>query len=142
MSSAAEPRQAVILLGSIDASGPEDIPVFVASVPIEVLGVDLIDTAAKSGHGTNKGTYSILNKGAAGSGTAVVATRVTDTPTTDDIAAFVRWPITLSATKSLLEVAAGSVLSFTASEAGAATSGDLTNAALVIEYAVGYSGGV
>lgn len=140
MSTAAEPRQVCIPLGVVDASGPQDIPVFVASVAIEILGVYLMDTTAKSGHADNNGTYSIINKGVAGDGTAVVATRVTDTPTADDIAAFVDWPITLSATEANLEVAAGSVLSFTAAEAGTATSGDLVKACLVLEYAVGYSG--
>ena len=142
MSTAMEPRQTVVYFGQIDASAPEALPVFVASVPIEILGVYLLDTAAKVGHANNKGTYSIINKGLAGAGTTVVATRVTVAPTTDDIAAFVKWPLTLSAFTNRLEVAAGEVLAFTASEAGTATSGDLTDATIIIEYAVGYSGGV
>lgn len=136
------PLRVSIPLGSVDASGPEDRPVLYVSKAIRVLGVYLIDSTAKTGHADNKGTYEVINKGTAGAGTAVVATRTTDTPTTDDIAAFDAWPLTLNADETVLEIAAGSVLSFTAAEAGTATSGDLVEACLVIEYADGYGGGI
>jgi hypothetical protein len=142
MSSDLSPLVATYALGQIDASGPEEKPVFSHSKAVRILGVRLLDTAAKSAHADNKGTYSLINKGSDASGTDVVATRIGDTPTTDDIAAYVPWPLTLNTDETTLEIDAGEVLSFKAEEAGTAGSGDLTDALLVIEYAIGYGGGI
>ena len=132
-----EPRHAIVPLGTVDASGPDERPVFVANDACRILAVNLVDTAAKTGHADNYGKYELINKGAAGAGTGVVASRYSDTPTTDNIAAYVAWPLTVSGTASLLNLDAGNVLQFKASEEGSAASGDLTDALLVIEYTVG-----
>lgn len=142
MSTDLQPLLAVIPLGQIDASGPEEKPVFSHSKRTRILGSWLSDTANKVAHADNKGTYSLINKGLAAAGTGVVATRITDTPTTDNITAHVKWPLTLNADESVLELAAGEVVSFKAEEAGTAGSGDLTDAVLFIEYAIGTGGGI
>jgi hypothetical protein len=70
-------------------------------------------------------TFRVVNKGQAGTGNTVVASFQTDTPTTDDLAAYNDKEIPLSSTPSDLNVAEGDT--FTADEivtgAGVAHSG-------------------
>lgn len=137
-----EPLKIVINLGAVDASGPDERTVFVSSNPARFIAANIVDGVAKTGHANNYGTYEIINRGQAGAGTTVVASRSTDTPTTDDIDDYVAWPLTNSTTKANLEITAGDVLTFKASEEGSATSGDLTEATLILEYADGTGGGI
>lgn len=75
-----------------------------------VSSVTFTPDAGVTAHGTNYRTFRLLNKGAAGSGTTVVASFATDTVTTDDLTAFVEKSIDLSATPADLVVAAGDLL--------------------------------
>lgn len=143
MSLSNAPLVHIAKVGAMDASATPEAVVFVAPTQgCRILGINLIDNTAKTAHADNKGTYAILNKGAAGDGTTSVASRVTDTPTTDDIAAYVPWPITLTTTLANLEIAGGRVLTIKATEAGTATSGDLVDCSVQILYAEGYGGGI
>lgn len=135
------PMVAEIPLGAVDASVPFEQPVFMRSTYTRILEVNLVDVATKTGNAANYGTYQLINKGTTGTGTTVVASRSSDTVTTDDFTPYVAWPLTLNATESNLEIAPDSVLHFLATESNP-TSGDLTKALLVIEYAIGYGGGI
>lgn len=136
------PDKMLIPLGTVDASGPDTRPVFVATERCRLLGASIVDVTAKTGHANNYGTYALIDMGTDGSEAVTVATRATDTPTTDDIAAYVEWPLTLNTTPANLELEEGTVLIFSGTEAGSATSGDLVDALLVISYQNGYGGGV
>ena len=134
-----EPLGHVRYVGAMDASTTPVAVIFVAPCRCRVTGIGLVDSTTKAGHGTNYGTYAVTNRGAAGTGTTAVASRTTITPTTDDITAYVYWPLTLSTTKANLDLAAGDVLLVTATEAGAAASGDLVLANWIVKYVPGYS---
>ena len=54
----------------------------------QVTSVRLIPEAALVANATNFRTFRVINKGQAGTGNTVVATLATDTPGTDDLAAF------------------------------------------------------
>ncbi len=75
-----------------------------------VTGVSIVPEAALTAHATNYRTFRLVNKGAAGSGTTVVASFATDTVTTDDLAAFDEKAIPLSGTAANLVVAEGDIL--------------------------------
>jgi hypothetical protein len=75
-----------------------------------VTSVKIVPEAALTANATNYRTFRVINKGQAGSGTTVVATFATDTPTTDDLAAFDEKEIPLSAVAGATTVAAGDVL--------------------------------
>lgn len=75
-----------------------------------VTSVVVVPEAALTAHATNFRTFRVLNKGAAGAGSTVVASFATDTPTTDDLVAFDEKAIPLSGTPANLVVAAGDVL--------------------------------
>jgi hypothetical protein len=75
-----------------------------------VTSVSITPEAAVTAHGTNYRTFRLVNKGAAGSGSTVVASFATDTVTTDDLVAFDEKELTLSGTAANLVVAAGDVL--------------------------------
>lgn len=75
-----------------------------------ITGVTIVPEAALTANGTNYRTFRVLNKGAAGAGSTVVASFATDTPTTDDLVAFDEKTIPLSGTPANLVVAAGDIL--------------------------------
>jgi glutamine amidotransferase PdxT len=87
--------------------------------------VKIVPEAALTANATNFRTFRVLNKGQSGSGSTVVATFATDTPTTDDLAAFDEKSIPLSGTAANLVVAAGDVLAAdeTVAASGVAHSG-------------------
>ena len=131
-----EPLIAMRYIGVMDASASPEVNVFVAPCACRIVGVWLVDGTAKTGHADNKGTYVAYNK-TTGAGAVVVASRVTDTPTDDNIVANVGWSLDLSTTLSALNMSQGQVLSFKATEAGTATSGDLVTALVGVAYVPG-----
>lgn len=76
----------------------------------KVTSVTFTSEAAVTAHGTNYRTFTLVNKGQAGAGTAVIATLALDTPTTDDLAAFDEKTIPLTSTEADLVVAKGDIL--------------------------------
>ena len=70
----------------------------------------IIAEVAVVANATNFRTFRVVNKGQGGAGSTVVASHATDTPTTDDLAAFDEKALTLSGTASNLVVAEGDVL--------------------------------
>lgn len=75
-----------------------------------VSGVVIVPEANGTANATNFRTFRVLNKGAEGSGSTVVASFATDTPTTDDLKAFDERVIPLLGTAANLVVKAGDVL--------------------------------
>ncbi len=75
-----------------------------------VTGVTIVPEAAGTANATNFRTFRVVNKGADGSGSTVVASFATDTPTTDDLKAFDEKAVALSATAANLVVKEGDVL--------------------------------
>ena len=75
-----------------------------------VSNVSIVPEAALTANATNFRTFRVINKGQAGAGSTVVASRPTSTPTTDDLVAFDEKAITLSGTPANLQVAAGDIL--------------------------------
>lgn len=91
----------------------------------EVTEVVIVPEAALTANATNYRTFRVLNKGQTGAGSTVVASLATDTPTTDDLAAFDEKSIPLSGTAANLDVAEGDVLAVdeTVAASGVAHSG-------------------
>lgn len=75
-----------------------------------VSAVSIVPEAAGVANATNFRTFRVINKGQAGAGATVVASRATSVPTTDDLAAFAAKAITLSGTPANLSVVAGDIL--------------------------------
>jgi hypothetical protein len=96
-----------------------------APVSGRVSSVTIVPEAALTAHATNFRTFRVLNKGQGGVGTTVVASFATDTPSTDDLAAFDEKAIPLSGTPANLLVAAGDILAAdeTVAASGVAHSG-------------------
>lgn len=74
-----------------------------------VTEVRMTPAATSSANGTNYRTFTLINKGQAGAGTAVVAVLAQDTTTTDDLVAFKKRTMPLGAAADLV-VAEGDVL--------------------------------
>jgi hypothetical protein len=75
-----------------------------------VAEVVIIPEAAVTANATNFRTFRVINKGATGAGSTVVASFATDTVTTDDLVAFDEKSITLSGTAANLVLAENDVL--------------------------------
>jgi hypothetical protein len=100
------------------ANAAQDQVVGKAPYAGRVASVAIIPEAALTANGTNFRTFRVINKGQSGSGSTVVASFATDTPTTDDLAAFDEKAIPLSGTPANLNVAAGDVLAVDETVAG------------------------
>lgn len=90
-----------------------------------VSSVTIVPEANLTANGTNYRTFRLVNKGQSGSGSTVIATFATDTPTTDDLAAFDEKTIPLSGVAGATTVAEGDVLAVdeTVTASGVAHSG-------------------
>lgn len=95
-------------------SNTTDTFVVLASAPSagEVLACYFTNGATVVGDTTNNRVFELLN------GTVVMATKTTDTPTTDDIAANTKYEITIAGTVANRKFAAGDTLVFNASDTG------------------------
>lgn len=107
------------------AGSAQDQTIGEAPVKGTVSSVSIIPEAALTANATNYRTFRLINKGQNGAGSTVVASFATDTPTTDDLAAFDEKAIPLSGTAANLEVAEGDVLAIdeTVTGTGVAHSG-------------------
>lgn len=83
-----------------------------------VTAAKIVPEANLTANATNYRTFQVVNKGADGNGTTVVATFATDTVTTDDLADFDEHSLTLSAVAGATTVAAGDVLAVVETVAG------------------------
>ena len=128
------PLSSCTYLGAMTGSNSTELPVFVAETACRIVAVDLVDITGVTAHTANYGTATLTNKGTAGSGTDVVATRATNVATTSTITAKKPWALTLSSTQANLEVGAGECLTLV--DRGWHRP-DLGGALLVIHYAVG-----
>ena len=98
----------------VTANAAGDTGTFVAGVApfaATVTAADYIPSAAIAGHASNNRALSVINRGAAGTGTTSVATVTTNA--SNSLAAFDAKALTLSATAANRNVAEGDVLSFT-----------------------------
>jgi len=100
------------------AGAAQDLVIGKAPFAGRVSSVSIIPEAALTANATNFRTFRVINKGQAGAGSTVVASRATDTPATDDLVAFDEKTIDLSGTPANLNVAAGDVLAADETVAG------------------------
>lgn len=105
----------------------------------DVLDKDITVTAVKfltagtiTADGTNYTTLALNKYDGAGGSATIVASRATDTVTTDDVAAGVPWALTLSGTAANLDVDAGEVLGVTGVKASAGVA--VPAGIIVVEY--------
>jgi hypothetical protein len=84
----------------------------------EVVAVYLTDVdGGVTANATNYATVTVTNRGTDGTGTTVIASRATDTVTTDDVSQYVPWTVTLSTTDSELIIERGETLSIAITKA-------------------------
>ena len=81
-----------------------------------VTAISYTPDAASTGDNTNKRTYTVVNKGAAGAGTTVIGTL--DLVTGNNLVAFDEKAFVLSVVAGATTVAAGDVLAFVSTHAG------------------------
>ena len=95
---------------------------FVAKMPVKgiVTGVSIVSDTGQAASDTINWTATIVNKGAAGSGSAQVATRICNVAG-GAIVALVEWPLVLSGTPANLAVNAGDILVITMTKLSTAT---------------------
>ncbi len=107
------------------ANAAQDLVIGKAPFAGRVKSVSIIPEAALVANATNFRTFRVVNKGQTGVGTTLVASHATDTPTTDDLAAFREKTLVLSGTAANLVVAKGDVLAAdeTVAASGVAHSG-------------------
>ncbi len=130
LSAAARTRAVTAAIGAVTANVEK--AVFVAPTDGTITGVQLLNSTAITADSTNYWTFQIVNKGAAGEGTDVVA--AIDTNSGGDgesLAEFVATDLTVVAGEADFE--AGDVLSFKAIKAASATA--LADTVIVITYA-------
>lgn len=112
--------QSIVLEGydpGVGTAGNDDtFTVAVATFAGKVTACSFIPEAASTGDNTNKRTYTLVNKGASGSGTTVMATL--DLVTGTDLVAFDEKATTVSATAADLVFAAGDVLAWKSTHGG------------------------
>lgn len=133
-----EPLAVTTYIGAADASASPAPIVFVAPCNCQILGAYLTDSTTKSFHADNHGHYNLLKKGAAGTGTDIIAAAST---VAADLTANVPKALTMSSTVSN-QVAAGQALALSITESGTATSGDLVAASVTVLYMAGYGADV
>lgn len=97
-------------VGAAAAGDAQDEVVGEAPFAATVTGVTITPEAALTANATNYRTFRVVNKGTDGTGTTVVASFATDTPTDDDLVAFDEKAIPLSGTAANLDVAEGDIL--------------------------------
>ena len=132
LSAAARTRAVTAAIGAVTADAEK--AVFVAPTDGTITGVQLLNSTAITADSTNYWTFQIVNKGAAGEGTDVVATIDTNSGESGDgesLAEFVATDLTVVAGEADFE--AGDVLSFKAIKAASATA--LADTVIVITYA-------
>lgn len=132
LSAAARTRAVTAAIGAVTANVEK--AVFVAPTDGTITGVQLLNSTAITADSTNYWTFQIVNKGAAGEGTDVVAAIDTNSGESGDgesLAEFVATDLTVVAGEADFE--AGDVLSFKAIKAASATA--LADTVIVITYA-------
>lgn len=137
------PLTHTVHIGTVDASATPIYNVFKAPAGCKVRlhAIYLTNGSAIAAHASDIHT-STINRVRAGAATAI-ASRTTDSDVSGSaaIAADVPWAITLTSA-ALSELNAGDVLQWAPTEGGTAASGDLTEAAITVEYSLGYGGGI
>lgn len=132
LSAAARTRAVTAAIGAVTANAEK--AVFVAPTDGTITGVQLLNSTAITADSTNYWTFQIVNKGAAGEGTDVVAAIDTNSGEGGDgesLAEFVATDLTVDAGEADFE--AGDVLSFKAIKTAGATA--LADTVIVITYA-------
>jgi hypothetical protein len=132
LSTAARARAVTAAIGAVTTDAEK--AVFVAPTDGTITGVQLLNSVAIAADSANYWTFQIVNKGAAGAGTAVVAaidTNSGDGGDGESFAEFVATDLTVDTAEA--DFVAGDVLSFKATKAASATA--LADTVIVITYA-------
>jgi len=106
-------NKVAILQVPLDADGSFTVAsasTFRADRDITVVSAYFLTAGTVTAHGTNFTTLKLNKYDGAGGTATLVASRATDTVTTDDVAALVPWALVNSATAADLNLAAGNVL--------------------------------
>ena len=138
MSSEITPNVCIANIGAVDASAAPVINVFKAPAGcyVTIHKIYLVNGTAVAAHATDILTASIKRLRAAAA--TEIASQTVDSDVTGyaAIAADVPWEITLLSA-ALAELNPGDVLQYFPTEGGTATSGDLTEAAIITEWSQG-----
>jgi hypothetical protein len=105
-----------VATAAVSGGADANTPVFVAPFPATVTSVQYVTPSAITGADTNSRTVSLINKGAAGSGSTAVATLALTSGV--NTVAYVPKAITLSGTAANLVLAAGDVLNWNSLHVG------------------------
>lgn len=138
-----EPRTNTVFIGAVNASTAPIYNVFKvpAGAKVRVLAIYLTNGTAVEANASTIHT-STINRLRAASATAIASqTTDSDVAASAAIAADVPWEIPLTS-DALAELNAGDVLQWAPTEGGGDGSGDLTEAAITVEYALGYGGAI
>jgi len=137
-----QPIKVVMPIGAAANTSETEYPLLAAgSNYVQVIAVHLVDRAGMSGaSGSAYMQATAYNKGAAGAGTVVVATRKNNAAKADYVAAYVPWSLTMSTTAGYDQLDPGEVLTLKIGGSGA--NGTFTGLAAQVEYAIGYGGGL
>ena len=136
------PNVSVCNVGAVDASATPVINVFKApnACKVTVHKIYLVNGSAIAAHATNIHTSTIKRLRAAAATTIATQTTDSDVSGSAAIAADTPWEIPLSS-DALGELNADDVLQWFPTEGGTATSGDLTEAAIFVEWSAGTGAG-
>jgi hypothetical protein len=118
-------RQIIPVAWATAATEGEE-PAIKAPIRMTVTAVRLVAKGAITGSDSAYATVSVVNRGAAGAGTASVASLAFDTATDDDVAAFTAKALTLGAAADLV-IAKGDIITIkkAATGEGMAISGQI-----------------
>jgi hypothetical protein len=105
-----------VATAAVSGGADANTPVFVAPFAATVTSVQYVTPSAITGADTNSRTVSLINKGAAGSGSTAVATLALVSGV--NTVAYVPKAITLSGTAANLVLAAGDVLNWNSLHVG------------------------
>lgn len=130
-------------IGTVDASAAPVYNVFAAPAneKVRVHAISMVNGTAHAAHASDIAKSSIKRIRAAAATEIASQTNDTDVSGYAAIAADTPWNIPLLS-EALAELNGGDILQWFPTEGGTATSGDLTEAAIIVEYSIGYGGGI
>jgi len=126
-------------IGEVDASATPYVNIFTAPCACVLTGINLVQAGTLAAHATNFATCVVTNI----TDSQEVARITTETAATgvNALAPDTAEALALSSTASYLELDKGDVLQAAFTEGGTATTGDLTEAALFVEWVPGTGAG-
>jgi hypothetical protein len=104
-------RVTCVKLEPLAADADDELGTLIAPCKLQIVSVALVDVDDdRVADGSDCRSFTLTNRGDDGSGETLIASRTTDTPTTDDITQFVPWPLVLASDPADQIVERGEVL--------------------------------